>query len=798
MKSSLQLGSIRSQQARLGRVLRKGPVKALLICLVLLLLAVGSLTLFSGGQAGLLIMSFAMWPLMPLVWYAWWLSDLPTAKNGKSIDDLLDGRLLGALPAHVSPQQVAELAMQQQGGVFFAARFGIGPGLFNHLASQNAADTPALWETVISLKQELQMQKIPVPLVVAALVKNLQNSDQILARLQLKFEDVLAGVRWYAHLESLIKTAGKKRPDGGIGRDLGFGYTPLLERYSRNVSLQAAQGTMAREIGEHSAVLDQLVNQLSNGGRRNAVLVGPAGVGKTTLVYAMAEKLMRGGNNIPAELRFCQVMALDPSVLIGSAGGRGELEYLMTSLLNEAYSAKNIVLFLDDAELFFSDQTGSVDLRNVLLPILENGAVRMVLGMDEQQYLRLSRATPSLAQQLNRITLPASNETDTLLACEEQVVLFEYDYNVTYMYQALKTAYRLGQRYVSEQAMPGQALKLLQAAAQHADGGYVTSASVEQAVEKTYGVKVANASHSDERETLLNLENLLHQRMVNQTRAVKVVANALRRARSGVRNQNRPIGSFLFLGPTGVGKTELAKALAAVFFGGEEHIVRVDLNQFGHDSDVHRLIADATQDSDGLTAQIAKQPYSVVLLDEIEKAHPSVQNALLQMLDEGVLRDVNNREVSFRDAIVIATSNAGADKIRKYINEGKKLEDFEDEFLDELIDSGQFKPEFLNRFDESILFRPLTKDELLQVVDLMLVGVNKVLAQQNVSVTVDEEAKRKLVEAGNDPRLGARPLRRVVQRTVENIVAKHLLSGQVAPGQVVTVSLAEVNEALEK
>jgi len=270
-------------------------------------------------------------------------------------------------------------------------------------------------------------------------------------------------------------------------------------------------------------------------------------------------------------------------------------------------------------------------------------------------------------------------------------------------------------------------------------------------------VKIAVASDRDDREKLLNLEELIHKRMVNQTRAVGVVSDALRRARAGVRNQNRPIGTFLFLGPTGVGKTELAKALADVYFDGEGRIVRLDLNEFVQSSDVRRLIADGAEDPSSLTAQMMKQPFSVVLLDEIEKAHPQVLTTLLQMLDEGILRDEKNREISFRDAIVIATSNAGADRIREYIARGHDMEHYEQEFIDELISSNQFKPEFLNRFDEIVTFVPLGKNELLEVVDLMIAGVNKTLALQKVSVSVDDDAKMMLVEKGYDPRLGARP-----------------------------------------
>lgn len=284
--------------------------------------------------------------------------------------------------------------------------------------------------------------------------------------------------------------------------------------------------------------------------------------------------------------------------------------------------------------------------------------------------------------------------------------------------------------------------------------------------------------------------------MINQVRAVQVVSDALRRARAGVRNQDRPIGTFLFLGPTGVGKTELSKALADVFFGGEDHLIRIDLNEYVQPNDVSRLIAAAATDQHSLTAQIAHQPFSVVLLDEIEKAHPNVLNTLLQVLDEGILRDINNREVSFRDAIIIATSNAGADRIRQYIEAGWRMEDFEQRFTDELINSNQFRPEFLNRFDEIVLFRPLNQDELLQVINLILKGINKTLAAQKVSVNVTEDARRLLVQAGYDPRMGARPMRRIVQRAVENIVAKRMLGGEVLPGTQMEITIQDVQAVL--
>lgn len=795
MGPSVNLLSPRTAQARFALAISSKMWRALFALLGALFLAAGAGMWYIHSPFTWFVAGLAVWPLAILVWYQWWLVDLPPSR-GVRIDNVLEGAILGRLRNNATPQQLAEIVMHTNGGLFFAVRLGIGPNFLRELSSANPADTTVIWQTAMQMREQFSLSYISSAVLTASLVAGMPGRDKLLAQLQLTYDDVLAGVRWFHHLHDLIASSKHLKIGGGLGRDLSFGYTPTIEQFARNVSNEVGGGTLSRELEGHTQILDQLLQQLSKGGRQNAVLVGQNGVGKTTLVYSFAERLLRDSPGVPADLRYRQVMMLDPASLIARARQPGELEALLNQILVEAHNAKNVILFLDNAELFFGAGTGTVDLRNVLLPVLEGGVLRMILSMDEQEWLKLSRATPSLTQQLNRITVAPLNEAETLLVCEDQLLAFEFTQKVTYMYQAMKTAFRLGQRYVADRAMPGQALSVLQAAAQQAQNGIVTSASVEKAVEQTAGVKVSTARQGDERDMLLHLEDLLHKRMINQTRAVGVVANALRRARSGVRNQNRPIGSFLFLGPTGVGKTELAKALAAVYFGGEDHMVRIDLNEFGQASDVNRLIADAATDPRSLTAQIAKQPFSVVLMDEIEKAHPNVLNTLLQLLDEGILRDTNNREISFRDAIIIATSNAGADRIRKYIEAGYQLEQFEEQFTNELIDSGQFKPEFLNRFDEITLFRPLTEDELMQVVDLMLGGVNATLATQQMKVEVDEQARRKLVQVGADPRLGARPLRRVVQRTVENIVAKEVLAGHVSPGQIITIGLAQVEQAL--
>ncbi|MDB5176693.1 MAG: hypothetical protein JWN75_361 [Candidatus Saccharibacteria bacterium] len=784
--------SIRATEARFG-VRFDGPLKLLFGSLAFILLLSGLACLFVHQPIGWLLIGLTGFPIVLHEWYHGKLHKLPI--SGDAVDGLLSGDILGRLSKNPTPKEIATVVSHTQGGHFFASRFGITEGFLQNITSDQITETATIWQNAVQVKAQSGSDDISGTVLVLAIIDSFADHESLLAHMKLDREDLIAGIRWYEHLHQLIERSKQPRRTGGIARDFSFGYIPLLKRFGQDLSSQAGSQVVV-ESAAHVEALDQLIDTFGSGGRQNAVLVGEAGVGKTTLVHALAERILDAKSNVPASLRFRQIFILDSAALIAAAPGRGELEGLIMEILGEAYTAKNIIICLDNAQLFFEEGIGSVDLTNVLLPIFEAGNLRIILTMDEQRYLQIGQRNAGLINALNRISLPPATREETIAVMQDQLIFTEYQRHVTYMYQSLAEAYNLSERYVHDLAMPGRALKLLESAAGYGEDGFVTANSVQAAIEKTMNIKVGVASGEDEREKLLNLEDLIHKRMINQTRAVEVVSDALRRARAGVRNQNRPIGTFLFLGPTGVGKTELAKALADVYFGGEDRIIRLDLNEYVRPEDVSRLIADGANDPNSLTAQAMKQPFSVVLLDEMEKAHPQVLTTLLQLLDEGILRDEKNREISFRDAIVIATSNAGADRIREYIERGYKLVDFERQFVDELINTNQFRPEFLNRFDEIVVFRPLEKPELVQVIDLILAGINKQMEPQKISVHVADDAKLFLVDKGYDPRLGARPMRRVVQRAVENLVAKQMLSGSVVPGSVIDVTLDQVKAIL--
>ena len=764
-----------------------------------LLILLGTVIVFvAGWSMGWAVMGVAVIPFMISQYVAHYVRDLPP-KMTVAVTDRIEGSVLGHLPARPTPADVASAVGRASSGQFMGARLGISPSLLSTMASTDANATPALWRTAEDIRVANNMSEITGAVLAVAIVRSFPQYESVIAQIHLDDSDLDKGIIWQQHLIQLIKAHKKPRRTGGVGRDWSFGWIPTLQRFGQNISEQIGTGSGLLTVGvaSHIQAIDQLVDTFGSGGRQNALLVGRPGVGKTTIIHAFAEKLLDASAKVPDNLKFRQVFLLDSSALISAAPGRGELENLITQVLNEAYRAKNIIVCLDNAQLFFEEGVGSVDLSNVLQPILEAGNLRMILAMDEQRFLEIGQRNPTLLSSINRINIPETDRDETIAVLQEQLIVTEVQRHVTYMLQAIKEAYRLSERYVHDLAQPGKALKLLESSAGYSESGLVTINSVQQAIEKTLDVKISVASDTEDRERLLNMEELIHKRMVNQTRAVSVVSDALRRARAGVRNENRPIGTFLFLGPTGVGKTELSKALADVYFGGEGRMIRIDLNEYVRAEDVTRLIADGAEDPTSLTAQVMKQPFSVVLLDEIEKAAPEVLATLLQLLDEGILRDIRNREVSFRDAIVIATSNAGADRIREYIERGYEVQQFEHQFVDELINSGQFRPEFLNRFDEIVVFRPFTKDELIQVCDLILAGVNKTLEPQKVSVIVDDEAKLILVDQGYDPRLGARPMRRVIQKAVENTVAKQMLSGTVNPGDMITITAEQVRTVFD-
>ena len=703
----------------------------------------------------------------------------------KRLDLLLPPRLVSAYKVDAGITGL----WQQLAGTwqvrFLTSRFNLHPDIISSVLAAAPVEMDAVWPEAERLSTSDGGTVLTEVAIAAAILTIVPSVREILTAEKLESADIAEGVAWLSRLETFQSA---KRPIyGGMARDWAAGYTPLLSQYGQNLSRQVELAGNRFGVQERTNQLDTLISSLSSG-TGSVVVVGEPGIGKTALLYGLADRLLQGNGG--GTLAHHQVIALNASVILSNQHSAGDLERIVLQLLGEAAHAGNIVLALDEAQLFFGQGTGAANLSQVLLPILQSRNIRMVFAITAGDWQRMRSTNTALSGLLTPLVLaePPQDEVVRLLA-DRALLLEQGKYTTTW--PALVEAYRLSGRYFPDEAYPGKALKLLEAAYTQSDGMFITEISVQRAVESQLGVKVERAG-ADEADVLLHLEDHIHQRMINQTHAVSVVAAALRRARAGVANPKRPVGSFLFLGPTGVGKTELARSLAALYFGAETNMVRLDMSEYQQASDVGRILAGAGENPQGLLAKVRQQPFSVVLFDEIEKADTNILNLMLQLLDEGNLTDSSGKSTSFKDAIIIATSNAGAEEIRKHIEAGEELSAFEQEFTDRLVSSGQFKPELLNRFDEIVLFRPLGEPELAQVVTLLIAEVNRTLETQKISVVLTAAAITHLVKTGYDPRLGARPMRRMVTRTVEDAIAGRILRGETAAGDVITLSRGDV------
>ncbi len=793
MAYNLNLSSVRSQKARLSLLLNAPLAAFLLMVIGALNLGLGAYLYWQGSAMngiflGLAIAAFVVWQ--------WRRGDLqkldtitPKVGEGINVDNLLDIDALGRLKStNASAHDIWLTIKNTHASVFFQNRYQLHPDIFEQLLPTEGSGTD-VWELAEQLRRQYQANSYSIAIVIVALLKSIPKIDQKLLQMQMELKEVETGLHWYEDLMEKIVLAKQQRFFGGFARDWAYGYTPLLRHLGHNISEEVQYTGFFRDTTMHHELVHKAVQAFVSG--NNAVaLIGDVGVGKTTCVYTLAEYLLTD-KAVDNKLRYNQVVTLSATSLLSQARGEGSLESLVAKILNEAHRAKNIILFFDDAHVFFSQGTGTVDLTNVLRPVIEAGTVRLIFSFTPKEWQSLSATRTGLLPRIQPLTVQPADEAATLHVLQDQVLELEHGSKIAFTYQALREAYRLASRYVTDLAMPGAALQILEQATTHVSEGLVTAEDIKRTVESSSGVKLQTA-RADESEKLLHLEDELHKYVINQKQAVTVIANALRRSRSGVGNRERPIGTFLFLGPTGVGKTELSKALARVYFGDVDALIRVDMNQYVQSSDVSRLITPMEGDQLGFLGQIRKRPFSVVLLDEIEKAHPQVVNALLQMLDEGVMNDSDSKRVSFKDAIVIATSNAGADEIRRKIGAGEDVTKQESAFVDYLINKGVFAPELVNRFDEVVLFRPLNQDELMKVLDLIVDGINKTLDTHKISIRLTDDAKVWLVVKGNDPRLGARPMRRVVQRYVENIIAKRLLSNDTHPGAEIVLDIGDL------
>ncbi|UQS86103.1 ATP-dependent Clp protease ATP-binding subunit (plasmid) [Nicoliella spurrieriana] len=634
--------------------------------------------------------------------------------------------------------------------------------------------------------------------------------------------------------------------NGQLGGQSQAGQTPkdakgsILDKLGRNLTQEARDKKLDPVIGREKEI-QETAEVLSRRIKNNPVLVGDAGVGKTAVVEGLAQSIVKG--DVPAAIKNKEIISIDISGLEAGTQYRGSFEQNIQNLIKEVKSRGNVILFFDEIHQILGagntgDESGSKGLADIIKPDLSRGEISIIGATTQDEYRNTIMKDSALARRFNEVQVKAPSDETTFRILEGVRPLYEKHHNVELPDKVLKAAIDFSDQYIPQRHLPDKAIDLVDMTAAHlaaqhpvvdqkqieadiksetdakqaaadkenyeealkhqnkieslreqldnsSDEKKVTATvdDVAKSVERLTGIPVSKMGSSDI-ERLKGMDSRLRGKVIGQDEAVEDVARAIRRNRAGFDDGNRPIGSFLFVGPTGVGKTELAKQLALDMFGNKSAIVRLDMSEYSDATAVSKLIGASAgyvgynDTNNTLTEKVRRNPYSIVLLDEIEKANPQVLTLLLQVLDDGRLTDAQGNTVNFKNTVIIATSNAG------FGNEqlsGDKKQD--DDILKKL--APYFRPEFLNRFNAIVEFSHLTKEDLKQIVNLMLVDVNKTLAKKGMDVHVTEAAKDLLIDQGYDEAMGARPLRRVVEQQVrdnitdfylDHIDVKHLLA----------------------
>ncbi len=696
----------------------------------------------------------------------------------------------------IKSRRVAFITTEMGANEAFMKSITTGLALSPMLISQILAHA---LENAITNKQD----RLTTADVFYGMLKTSTNFSQALMSIELSEDDFSNIIFWANNFfgkilypKNIIEKL--KIKGSGVAENWSAGYTIFLDRYSFDITNPRYFGGFSVEGREQ--IIAQMENILSKESKNNCILTGETGTGKTSIVYGFAENVY-WSKTLP-ELTHKRVVALDTVSLLSGSTESGEIAEKLIGVLNDAVRAGNVILFIDDIHTLFSGsetKVGTIEASEIIAPYLQSSSLRIIGVTTTANYQTYIAPHAQIAGNFEKVDVPPTDESQTIRILEDLSLFYGLKYGVRITFNGLKEVYRLAERFVTNKDFPARAVDVLSnviSAAKNAGEKTLDKGAVDKLSEAILNIPVQQAS-GEEKEKLLRLEEQLHSRVIGQEAAVTAVSDALRRARTQVADNKRPIGSFLFLGPTGVGKTELSKALAWAYFGSPDNMIRMDMSEFQQVGAIERFVGkkipgSETLEGGDLVKKVREKPFSVVLLDEIEKAHPDILNLFLQVLDEGYLTDGMGAKVNFSNSIIIATSNAGANLIREGVAKGEDIETLKTNLLNQLQSEGIYRPEFLNRFDGTIIFKPLTKEELLKIAGLMFAKTTQDMKDKGYILEIEQPALEKLVEWGYQPEFGARPMRRVFQDKLESMLAKKILEESIKKGQSFTVKLTDL------
>ncbi|MEK7665565.1 MAG: ATP-dependent Clp protease ATP-binding subunit, partial [Patescibacteria group bacterium] len=672
--------------------------------------------------------------------------------------------------------------------------------LLRRLTAQPTAGTPRMGESA----QEVVLQSVafslshgrkkitPIELIMAAYDNDPFLQDLLFSKKieRQDFENVVAWVRVsdeFARRARAFSKAASRKPKGAMNRAYTSVITPFLDALSEDLTRAAAYGRFPILVNREQEM--KAILRAIEGGYQSVVLVGETGVGKEALITGLADRMVE--ERVPAILQDKRLVRLSlPHLVSGTSGTESEMRLLQA--LREIGMSGNIITVVKDIDQMIG--TG-LDLSAVLASELDKHYTFVIATTTPEAYVtRVERSV--LGQKLIKIPITEPSVNEAILVLESKIPAIEYQQRVLFTYQAVSACVHFSARYLHERFLPEKAIELAQEVALAVRQGKgerarVTAEDVAEIVSEKSHVPVTEVS-SDEKETLLNMENRLHERVIGQDEAINAISSALRRARTALRSEDRPIATFLFLGPTGVGKTELAKTVSEVYFGSEDAMVRFDMSEFQGAEAIERLIGGPGHGG-LLTEAVRQKPFALLLLDEFEKAHPEVLNLFLQVMDDGRLSDGAGRRIDFTNVILIATSNAGSAYIQEAVRAGTPIEEIKARLINEELKT-MYRPELLNRFDGTIVLKPLGIDEVIQIAYLLLAKVAERLQAKGIALRMEDAAVEEIAKKGFDPQFGARPLRRVIQESVDNAIANLILKGEVGRRDTLVIKAGGVVE----
>lgn len=634
---------------------------------------------------------------------------------------------------------------------------------------------------------EAHQEYVSVTELLLAAIKQSEKIQDILFDLTVDKAKLLNVVEWARIRERLyrqymkFRASASHRSKKGMDKAMTAVQTPFLNGFSDDLTLLAQFGHLDTCVAREKEIEE--IFRIVDGGGQNAILVGETGVGKSSIIEGLAQKMVE--DDVPVRLKDKRLVRLSIPKLLAGTTPSGAVERLI-GIMQDIGRAGNVILYIPNIHeitgVSAGEKEGSLDVAGTLNDYLGSGRFLTLATTEPDNYSRHIVSSP-IGTLFAKVEIQEMSEDQAIQVLESKVGNAEYRQHVFFSYDAVSKAVQLSSRFLHEICLPGSAIQIMTESASFAHNkkgvnSFVTGEDVATVVSQKTGVPVTTVS-ADETSKLLHLEDEMHKRVVGQSEAVNLVANALRRARAEIRSTKRPIANFLFLGPTGVGKTELAKTIAEVYFGGEDRMVRLDMSEYQDKSSIYRLLGAPGEKGSGvLTEAIRRHPFSLLLLDEMEKADKDILNLFLQVMDDGRLTDSVGHVVDFTNVILIATSNAGTSFVQEQMRAGETSEKIKEKLLHGELKEN-FRPEFLNRFDGIVLFKALDRPDIIEVAKLMFKRVSKDLEAKGIELEAEPAAYEFLADVGFDPEFGARPMRRALQEKVENRLAELLLGGKI-------------------